>query len=126
MNSRRFTGLMPPVLSTERIAHLGTEEDPRAAAFQSTYVAVGVKLGLPPWSAHDRFRRVQTLVREGRLRRSSSPGCGRQACRLCLCPAAVALALGEAVELQHDGDVVRQQRDLDPAAQAAQRQHRKS
>ncbi len=26
---------------------------------------VGVKPGLPPWGPHVRFRRVQTLVREG-------------------------------------------------------------
>ena len=38
----------------------------------------------------------------------------------------MAFALGEAVELQHDADVVRQQRDLDPPAQATQteRDHR--
>ena len=26
---------------------------------------VGVKPGLPPWGPHVRFRRVQTLIREG-------------------------------------------------------------
>ena len=36
--------------------------------------------------------------------------------------AAVAFALGETVELQHDLDLVGQHRDLDPAAQAAQAQ----
>jgi hypothetical protein len=34
----------------------------------------------------------------------------------------VAFALGETIELQHDADVIRQQRDLDPAAQTAQAQ----
>ena len=36
--------------------------------------------------------------------------------------AAVAFALGETIELQHDAHVVGQQRDLDPAAQAAERE----
>ena len=47
------------------------------------------------------------------------PGSARQ---LRLRPAAVALALGEAVELQDDVDVVEQQQCLDPAPQAAQAQ----
>ena len=38
---------------------------------------VGVKPGLPPWGPHVRFRRVQTLVREGsplvKLRNSAWP-----------------------------------------------------
>jgi hypothetical protein len=42
--------------------------------------------------------------------------------QLRLRPAAVAFALGETIELQHDADVIRQQRDLDPAAQTAQAQ----
>ena len=49
------------------------------------------------------------------------PGSAR---RLRLRLAAVAFALGEAIELQHDVDVVGQQRDLDPAAQAAQAERR--
>ena len=44
------------------------------------------------------------------------------ACCLRLRPAAMAFTLGEAIELQHDVDVIGQQRDLDPAAQAAQAQ----
>jgi hypothetical protein len=44
------------------------------------------------------------------------------ACELRLRPAAVAFALGKTVELQHDADVVGQQRDLDSAAQPAQAQ----
>ena len=50
------------------------------------------------------------------------------ACRLRLRPATVALALGEAIELQHDVDVIGQQRDFDPTAQAAQaeRRHRRT
>ena len=46
--------------------------------------------------------------------------------QLRLRPAAVAFALGEAIELQDDADVVRQHQDLDAAAQAAQaeRDHR--
>ena len=39
---------------------------------------VGVKPGLPPWGPHVRFRRVQTLVREGvrlvKLRNSALRG----------------------------------------------------
>jgi hypothetical protein len=42
--------------------------------------------------------------------------------QLRLRPAAVAFALGAAVELQDDADVIGQQSDLDPAAQAAQAQ----
>jgi hypothetical protein len=40
----------------------------------------------------------------------------------------VALALGETVELHHDADLIRQQRDLDAAAQVAQAQchHRRA
>src|SRR6478735_9680756 len=40
--------------------------------------------------------------------------------RLRLRLAAVAFALGETIELQHDANVIRQHRDLDLAAQAAQ------
>ena len=47
------------------------------------------------------------------------PGSARQ---LRLRPAAVALPLGEAVELQHDAHVVGQHHDLDPPAQAAEAQ----
>ena len=36
-----------------------------AAGFQFDLCRVGVKPGLPPWGPHVRFRRVQTLVREG-------------------------------------------------------------
>ena len=42
--------------------------------------------------------------------------------QLRLRPAAVAFALGETIELQDDADVVGQQRDLDPPAQAGQAQ----
>ena len=42
--------------------------------------------------------------------------------QLRLRPAAVALALGETIELQHDAHVVGQHSDLDAAAQAAQAQ----
>jgi hypothetical protein len=43
--------------------------------------AEGVKPGLPPWGPHVRFRRVQTLVREGsplvKLRNSALEACGK-------------------------------------------------
>src|SRR5262245_45784959 len=42
--------------------------------------------------------------------------------QLRLRPAAMPLALGETIELQHDGGLVRQQRGRDPALQAAQAQ----
>jgi hypothetical protein len=57
---------MSPVLRTERLAHLGGCRRPAALRdFNPAYVSVGFKPGLPPWRAHVRFRRVQTLVREG-------------------------------------------------------------
>ena len=46
--------------------------------------------------------------------------------QLRLRPAAVAFALGEAIELQHDVDAVGHQGGLDAAAQAAQRRHRRT
>lgn len=53
--------------------------------------------GLSPWGPHVRFRRVQTLVREG------SP---LVKLRLRLPP--MTFPLGEAVEVQHDANVVGQ------------------
>jgi hypothetical protein len=62
-----------------------------------------VKPGLPPWGPHVRFRRVQTLVREG------SPLVKlRDSAQLRLRLPTVPFALGETIELQHDANVVGQ------------------
>jgi hypothetical protein len=41
-----FHSLMPPVLRTERIAHLGTEETAALRDFDAAYARFGVKIGL--------------------------------------------------------------------------------
>jgi hypothetical protein len=46
MNVRRFIVWMPPVLRTERIAHLGTEETAALRDFDAAYDRSGVKIGL--------------------------------------------------------------------------------
>ena len=52
---------------TEGVFHLATRRRSRdcIAAIQHVTSEMGVKPGLPPWGPHVRFRRVQTLVREG-------------------------------------------------------------
>ena len=53
---------LPQDENLAKLAHLGTHVRPKA-----THQAVAGKVqpGLPPWGPHVRFRRVQTLVREG-------------------------------------------------------------
>ena len=64
---------------------------------------VGVKPGVPAWGPHVRFRRVQTLVREG-----SPFGQAVQFRLERLRPPPMTFPLGEAVEVQHDANVVAQ------------------
>ena len=62
------------------LAHQGMSL-PDALAPADVRLPVWVKPGLPPWGPHVRFRRVQTLVREGsplvKLRNSCAYACRR-------------------------------------------------
>ena len=105
MNSRRLMCCLNPSIAAYHSV-IGNSALCITASWAAQCVSGSVKPGLPPWRPHVRFRRVQTLVRD--VRRCSSCAIPIRA----PAPSAGAVPLGEAVELLHDTNVIRQHRDL--------------